>query len=68
MDTVSEVEYLDSDTDRCKPPLNEFGLEYGRKISILFSSLVLVDEIELGAADGCYYRSMVLRNNYKLYI
>jgi hypothetical protein len=36
MDTVSDVEYPDSDT-----PVNGFGLEYGRKISVPFSSLLI---------------------------
>ena len=42
-DTVSDVEYPDSDTDRSDPPLNGFGLEYDRKISIPFSSLLDTD-------------------------
>jgi hypothetical protein len=37
-DTVSDVEYSNSDTNRFFP-LNEFGLEYGRKIFVPFSSL-----------------------------
>ena len=36
-DTVSDVEYPDSDTDRSNSPLNGFGLEYDRKISVPFS-------------------------------
>jgi hypothetical protein len=34
MDTVSDVEDPDSDTERSVTPLNGFGLEYGRKISL----------------------------------
>jgi hypothetical protein len=37
-DTVSDIEYPNSDMDRWTP-LNGFGLEYGQKISVPFSSL-----------------------------
>jgi hypothetical protein len=39
-DTVSDVEYLDLDTDNSKTSLNEFCIEYGQKICVPFSSLV----------------------------
>ena len=40
LNTESDIEYSDSNT---ATPLNEFGFEYGDKISVPFSSLVLGD-------------------------
>jgi hypothetical protein len=38
MDTVSDVEYPNSATERSATPLNGFGLEYGQKIFVPFAT------------------------------
>jgi len=52
-DTESDVEYSNSNTT----PLNEFGLEYGRKISVPFSSLHRSSPKHVIGIDG-YFNSV----------
>jgi hypothetical protein len=55
MDTISDVEYLNSYTNRS--PLNEFGLRYSQKIFVPFAPLVLLCPCSVASRYTKYYGS-----------